>query len=160
MEQLFWKQRILKLKYTKKYTKKYNKKHRNRNKQTKKEKAKQGVERLDNTSNLDIPKILKTFGTQDGIFKAKYSQEFLKAIGIEMDQESMEIQNIMSKPRFSSTYGIDRIFNIIQIVNRFAVSGTEEQKLAAEEFARIKGWEYMIVTEDFFKSRFVNEITN
>jgi len=85
---------------------------------------------------IDIPKILKTFGTQDGIFKAKYSQEFLKAIGIEMDQESMEIQNIMSKPRFSSTYGIDRIFNIIQIVNRFAVSGTEEQKLAAEEFAR------------------------
>jgi hypothetical protein len=34
------------------------------------------------------------------------------------------------------------------------------KKQAAEEFARIKGWEYMIVTEDFFKSRFVNEITN
>jgi len=85
---------------------------------------------------IDIPKILKTFGTEDGIFKAKYNQEFLKAIGIEMDQESMEIQKIMATPRFSSNYGIDRIFNILQIVNKFATSGTEDQKLAAEEFAR------------------------
>ena len=84
---------------------------------------------------INIPMILKRFGTEDGIFKAKYSQEFLKALGIEMDQESMEIQNIMSKPRFASAYGIDRIFNILQIVNKFAISGTEEQKLAVEEFA-------------------------
>ena len=84
---------------------------------------------------IDIPKILKKFSTDDGIFKAKYSLEFLKAIGIELDQESMEIQNITSRPRFSSTYGIDRIFNILQIVNKFAVSGTQEQKDAAEQFA-------------------------
>lgn len=85
---------------------------------------------------INIPMILKRFGTEDGIFKAKYSQEFLKALGIEMDQESMEIQNIMSKPRFASAYGIDRIFNILQIVNKFAISGNEEQKLAVEEFTR------------------------
>jgi hypothetical protein len=41
----------------------------------------------------------------------------------------------MATPRFSSNYGIDRIFNILQIVNKFAISGTEEEKLAAQNFA-------------------------
>jgi hypothetical protein len=86
-------------------------------------------------NSIDIPKILKRFGNEEGVFKAKYAQEFLKAIGIEMDQESMEIEKIMATPRFSSNYGIDRIFNILQIVNKFAVSGTEEEKLAAQNFA-------------------------
>jgi hypothetical protein len=34
------------------------------------------------------------------------------------------------------------------------------KKQAAEEYAKANGWEYMIVTEDFFKSKSINEIRN
>jgi hypothetical protein len=34
------------------------------------------------------------------------------------------------------------------------------KKNAAEEYASSRGWKYMIVTEDFFKSKSVNESSN
>ena len=34
------------------------------------------------------------------------------------------------------------------------------KKQAAEEYAKARGWKYMLVTEDFFKSKPINEGTN
>jgi hypothetical protein len=34
------------------------------------------------------------------------------------------------------------------------------KKKAAEEYASVRGWKYMIVTEDFFKTKSINESSN
>jgi hypothetical protein len=68
---------------------------------------------------LDTAKIVKEFGI-NGNFNYKKANEFLKAIGIVLDQSSTAIKSILnstSEP-FSTTFGIDRMYEVIKKVNK------------------------------------------
>ena len=67
---------------------------------------------------LDTQKIVEEFGN-NGRFNYKRANEFLQAIGIVLDQSSTAIQEIIESRNepFSTTFGIDRMYEIIKKVN-------------------------------------------
>jgi hypothetical protein len=68
---------------------------------------------------LNTAAIVKEFGI-NGNFNYKKANEFLKAIGIVLDQSSSAINSIInstSEP-FSTTFGIDRMYEVIKKVNK------------------------------------------
>jgi hypothetical protein len=68
---------------------------------------------------LNTAKIVSDFGF-DGRFNYRKANDFLKAIGIVLDQSSTAIQSILNntnKP-FSTTFGVDRMYEVIKKVNK------------------------------------------
>ena len=72
---------------------------------------------------LNTAKIVKDFGI-NGKFNYKLANEFLQAIGIVLDQSSSAIKEIINNRTepFSTTFGIDRIYEIIKEVNKSSSS--------------------------------------
>jgi len=68
---------------------------------------------------LNTAKIVSDFGV-DGSFNYTKANEFLKAIGIVLDQSSTAIQSIINNTSipFSTTFGVDRMYEIIKKVNK------------------------------------------
>jgi len=68
---------------------------------------------------LNTAKIVKEFGI-NGNFNYKKANEFLKAIGIVLDQSSTAIKSILNSTAepFSTTFGVDRMYEVIKKVNK------------------------------------------
>lgn len=68
---------------------------------------------------LNLRKVINEFGT-NGQFKYNRANEFLKAVGIELDMSSVAIQNIVNNKQnnFAIRFGIDQIYKIIQDVDK------------------------------------------
>ena len=72
---------------------------------------------------LNTAKIVSDFGF-DGRFNYRKANDFLKAIGVVLDQSSTAIQSILNntnKP-FSTTFGVDRMYEVIKKVNKSSSS--------------------------------------
>ena len=68
---------------------------------------------------LNTAKVVADFGI-DGRFNYRKANDFLKAIGVVLDQSSTAIQSILNntnKP-FSATFGVDRMYEVIKKVNK------------------------------------------
>ena len=72
---------------------------------------------------LNTAKIVKDFGT-DGRFNYRKANEFLQAIGIVLDQSSSAIKEMINNRTtpFSTTFGVDRMYEVIKKVNKSASS--------------------------------------
>lgn len=68
---------------------------------------------------LNTAKIVKEFGV-NGNFNYKKANEFLRAIGIVLDQSSTAINSIINSTAepFSTTFGVDRMYEVIKKVNK------------------------------------------
>jgi hypothetical protein len=82
---------------------------------------------------LDLENVLQTFGPTGVLNKAR-ALEFLSVLGITLDQNSAEIQAILSKDYFIQVYGIDRMYNLIKKINSFSKSKDKEILTAIDEF--------------------------
>jgi hypothetical protein len=69
---------------------------------------------------LDTDKIVKYFGDKNGVFNNKLGNEFLKTLGIVLDESSPAIKEIINNRTdpFAITFGIDRMFEVIKKVNK------------------------------------------
>lgn len=69
---------------------------------------------------LDTAKIVKDFGDKNGVFINKLGNEFLKTLGIILDESSPAIKEIINNRTdpFAITFGIDRMFEVIKKVNK------------------------------------------
>jgi hypothetical protein len=72
---------------------------------------------------LNTAKIVKDFGT-DGRFNYRKANEFLQAIGIVLDQSSSAIKEMINNRTtpFSTTFGVDRMYEVIKKVDKSASS--------------------------------------
>ena len=68
---------------------------------------------------LNTAKIVSDFGIS-GSFNYRKANDFLKAIGVVLDQSSAAIKSIINNTEtpFSTTFGVDRIYEIIKKVNK------------------------------------------
>ena len=68
---------------------------------------------------LNTSKVVKDFGV-GGEFNYKLSNEFLKAIGVVLDQSSIAIKEILESTEnpFSTRFGIDRMYEAVKLVNK------------------------------------------
>jgi hypothetical protein len=68
---------------------------------------------------LNTKKIIEDFNI-NGVFNYTKANEFLKAIGIVLDESSAAIKSLIKNTNepFSTTFGIDRMFEVIKIVNK------------------------------------------
>ena len=68
---------------------------------------------------LNTAKIVKDFGI-NGVFNYKKANEFLKAIGIVLDESSVAIEEIINSTEnpFSTLFGVDRMYEVVKIVNK------------------------------------------
>jgi hypothetical protein len=69
---------------------------------------------------LDTAKIIKDFSLKDGTFNFKKSNEFLKALGIVLDQSSIAIKEIINSTEapFYTRFGLDIMFDAVKQVNK------------------------------------------
>ena len=74
---------------------------------------------------LNTAKIVKDFGV-NGKFNYRKANEFLQAIGVVLDQSSSAIKEIINNRNepFSTTFGIDRMYEIIKKVDKSSSSDT------------------------------------
>ena len=77
---------------------------------------------------LDIPAVVQKYGPT-GVLNKDTVLEFLATLGITLDQNSVEIQAILSKDYFLQTYGIDRMFNLIKKLD--SLTGSKDKKVLA-----------------------------
>jgi hypothetical protein len=82
---------------------------------------------------LNIPAVVQAYESNGVLNKAKVL-DFLATLGITLDQNSAEIQAILSKDYFLQTYGIDRMFNLIKKLNSLRSSKDKNVLAAIEEF--------------------------
>jgi len=68
---------------------------------------------------LNTAKIVKDFGVK-GSFNYKKANEFLKAIGVVLDESSVAIEEIINSTEnpFSTLFGVDRMYEVVKIVNK------------------------------------------
>jgi hypothetical protein len=74
---------------------------------------------------LNTAKIVKDFGV-NGKFNYRKANDFLQAIGVVLDQSSSAIKEIINNRNepFSTTFGIDRMYEIIKKVDKSTSSDT------------------------------------
>jgi hypothetical protein len=71
------------------------------------------------TNILNTAKVVKDFG-KNGVFNYRKANDFLKAIGIVLDESSIAIEEIIESTEnpFSTRFGIDRMYEVVKIVNK------------------------------------------
>lgn len=89
------------------------------------------------TTYLDTQKIIRELSV-NGSLPSRNSIAFLKAIGINLDMDSIQINTIVNSGKipFNSAFGISNIFGVIQTVQEASVSGDSAKQAAAEKFKR------------------------
>jgi hypothetical protein len=71
------------------------------------------------TNILNTAKVVKDFG-KNGVFNYRKANDFLKAIGIVLDESSIAIEEIIESTEnpFSTRFGVDRMYEVVKIVNK------------------------------------------
>jgi hypothetical protein len=86
---------------------------------------------------LNTDKIISDL-TVNGTLPQKNTIPFLKALGINLDMESIEIRSMVTDPKvaFNSIFGVNNIFNVILIVHNASKSDDPKKRAAAEKVKR------------------------
>jgi len=87
---------------------------------------------------LNTKKIVADFSNRNGQLIPSKAVDFLKAIGVQMDLSSYEINKIVSDKEklFAESFGVNFIFNVIKIVNNAANSNDVQLQASAMNFRK------------------------
>jgi len=92
---------------------------------------------VDKHGVLNTQKIIEKLSV-NGTIPSRNTVEFLKALGINLDMNSIQIKTIVNDPKvpFNSMFGVNNIFAVVQLVHEGSISDDSAKRAAAEKFKR------------------------